>query len=73
MAGSRKKYAVLILSLFGLLFLATVVALCMGQYKISASNVISILFSDIFKYDGSWTDTMYRVVRFSCLFRVIAL
>lgn len=72
MTGSRKKYTVLILGLLGLLFLATVVALCIGQYKISATNVISILFSDIFKYEGSWTDTMYRVVMYSRLPRVIA-
>lgn len=72
MTGSRKKYTVLIVSLFGLLFLATIIALCMGQYQISATNVISILFSDVFKYEGSWTDTMYRVVMYSRLPRVIA-
>lgn len=72
MTGSKKKYTVLILGLLGLLFLATVAALCMGQYKISASNVISILVSDVFKNEVSWTDTMYRVVMYSRLPRVIA-
>ena len=72
MAGCRKKYIILIFFLLGLLFLATVVALCMGQYKISASNTLLILFSNIFKCISAWTDTMYRVVMYNRLPRVIS-
>lgn len=72
MTGSRKKYTILILGLLELLFLETFIALCMGQYKISASSVISILVSNVFKNEGPWTDTMYRVVMYSRLPRVIA-
>lgn len=72
MAGCRKKYIILIFFLLGLLFLATVVALCMGQYKISASNTLLILFSNIFKCRSAWTDTMYRVVMYNRLPRVIS-
>ncbi len=72
MTQSKRKYTVFILSLVALLFVSAVLALCIGQYKISIKNVISILFSDIFNYEGSWTDAMYRVVMYNRLPRVIA-
>ena len=72
MAESRKKYTVFLMVLSVLLFLAAVVALCIGQYRVAGKDVISILFSSIFGYEGTWNETMYRVVIFSRLPRVIA-
>ncbi len=72
MKGSSIKYRAFVLVLMILLMLSALVALCMGQYEIAPGHVISILFSGIFPHESAWTDTMYRVVMYSRLPRVIA-
>ena len=68
MTATNRRYRDLILTLFLLLFASVLLALCMGQYRISAGNVFSILLGR----SGEWTETMYRVVMYSRLPRVIA-
>jgi len=53
------------------LLLACMASLCMGQYRVSSSNVVSIILSHFYPVEGDWTDTMYRVVMYSRLPRII--
>lgn len=69
---SKMKHGVLMAILIAGLLLAAIVSLCMGQYEVSASDVVSIVFSNVIPVDGDWTDTMYRVVMYSRFPRIIA-
>ena len=60
------------LLLLAALLCAAVYSLCSGVYHVSASNVVSIVFSHIFPLEKTWTDTMYRVVMYSRFPRIIA-
>ena len=70
----RKKipYRLLMVLLFLGLIFVSLTALCMGQYQVSGKNVISILLSHVLPLERVWTDTMYRVVMYSRLPRIIA-
>lgn len=69
---SKMKHGVLMVILIVGLLLAAIVSLCMGQYEVSASEVVSIVLSNVIPVDGDWTDTMYRVVMYSRFPRIIA-
>lgn len=66
------KHGILMILLIIGLILAAIVSLCVGQYKITASDVISIVLSNILPLEGDWTDTMYRVVMYSRFPRIVA-
>ena len=66
------KHKLIIILLILVLLLISLVSLFMGQYNMTSSDVISILFSHFLQIEGDWTDTMYRVVMYSRLPRLIA-
>lgn len=72
MFANKHKYRLFLTILAAVLLLASVASLCIGQYEISAKNVISILLSGIFPVTEAVDDTMFRVVMYSRLPRVIA-
>lgn len=72
MKESGMKYRAFVILLLGLLMMTAVAALCMGQYEIAPKHVLSILVSGVIPHEAEWTDTMYRVVMYSRLPRVIA-
>ena len=72
MFASKNKYRLFISVLVVILLLVSVASLCIGQYKIPVKNVISILLNRFFPENGNWNDTMFRVVMYSRLPRVIA-
>lgn len=72
MIGKKSQYAVFLLLLWVILLLCAEAALCMGQYHVPMQHVVSVLLSHVFPVEGAWTDTMYRVVMYSRLPRVIA-
>lgn len=69
---NKHKYHFFLMILIILLLLVSIASLCVGQYRISAKNVLSILLSGILPTTGTWDDTMFRVVMYSRLPRVIA-
>lgn len=72
MLNSKKRFSIFIIALIVLLLLTASMALCIGQYEVSIGNVVSILLNRLFGVSGNWTDTMYRVVMYSRLPRIIA-
>lgn len=72
MFANKHKYCLFLTILAAVLLLVSVASLCIGQYEISAKNVISILLSGIFPETEAFDDTMFRVVMYSRLPRVIA-
>lgn len=62
----------MMLLLFILLCITVFVSMCLGQYHVSAKQVASILLSLTFPVHQSWTETMYRVVLYNRLPRIIA-
>lgn len=68
----RSGFVMVMAVLTVLLVSAAVISLCMGQYQISAANVIKILINEIIPLEESWSNTMYRVVMYSRLPRIIA-
>lgn len=72
MFASKNKYRLFMSVLVVILLLVSVASLCIGQYKIPGKNVISILLNRFFPENGNWNDTMFRVVMYSRLPRVIA-
>ena len=70
--NSKMKHGVLMVILIIGLLLAAIVSLCMGQYEISVSDVVSIVLSNVLPVGGNWTDTMYRVVMYSRFPRIVA-
>lgn len=69
---SKMKHGVLMVILIIGLLLAAIVSLCMGQYEVSVSDVVSIVLSNVLPVGGNWTDTMYRVVMYSRFPRIVA-
>lgn len=65
------KQKLLLIFLLLVLLIVCLVSLCMGQYRVSSSNVVSIVISHFYPLNGEWTDTMYRVVMCSRLPRII--
>lgn len=72
MFSNKHKYRLFLTILAAVLLLVSVASLCIGQYEISAKNVISILLSGVFPVKEAFDDTMFRVVMYSRLPRVIA-
>ena len=72
MFANKHKYRFFLVILVVILLLASVASLCIGQYRVSVKNVLLILLSGIFPATGAWSDTMFRVVMYSRLPRVIA-
>lgn len=70
--NSKTKHGVLMVILIIGLLLAAIVSLCMGQYEISVTDVVSIVLSNVLPVGGNWTDTMYRVVMYSRFPRIVA-
>lgn len=71
MAG-KMHYRLLISVLILVLMLAIVIALSTGQYNVSFRNVLRILLGFVFPIEKTWDDTMYRVVIYSRLPRIVA-
>lgn len=59
-------------SLAILLFFLIMLSLCRGAYDVPAIQTLRIVFSHFFSLEETWTTTMYRVVMFSRLPRIIA-
>lgn len=60
------------LALAVLLFSIILLSLCCGAYGIPVRETLRILFSHVIKIDATWSSTMYRVIMFSRLPRIIA-
>ncbi len=71
-AGTGIRYGFLIVVLTVLLTGVVMLSLCMGQYRVPPSDVFSILLGWLLPLEHNWTDSMYRVVLYSRLPRVIA-
>jgi len=69
---SNKNYKILTIGLIFGLFAISLIAICVGQYKIAVSQALSVLFGKLFPINVEYTDTMYRVIIFSRLPRIIA-
>lgn len=69
---SKIKQSIVMAILIAALFGVAIVSLCMGQYEVSSSNVISIILSNFFPVNGDWSDTMYRVIMYNRFPRIIA-
>lgn len=66
------SYFALVVLLIILLLLVALGSICMGKYEISISDVFAILLNKILPLKNGWSETMYRVVIFNRLPRVIA-
>ncbi len=64
MAGNRKRWLLLLLSAFGLLFFA-VLGICLGANPVSFSRMLSVLIN------GAADDPLYRIVMYVRLPRVL--
>ena len=67
-----KSYIILIIELSLILFVLCIISLSIGIYKIPFIQTVKILFSRIFNYEQTWSNTMYAVIFNVRLPRVIA-
>ncbi len=59
-------------SLAILLLFLIILSLCKGAYDIPAKQTLRIILGHFFSFEETWTTTMYRVVMYSRLPRIIA-
>lgn len=68
----RIGFGKMIVTLPIVLVLCFFAALCIGQYRVPITQTASILISKLVPLPKTWTDTMYKVVVFNRLPRILA-
>ncbi len=69
---SKRGYVLTVVILAVLLVGSIVYSLCSGAYHVAPEHVCAILVNEVIPIEQTWTDTMFRVVMYSRMPRIIA-